>query len=348
MTEQTPKFAVLANQESDRIDADVLLYNGRLQRHSDQRVIELCRKRQRRKNLVLLLVTGGGDANVAFRISRCLQQHYERFSLFVSGYCKSAGTLICAGAHDLIVSPEGELGPLDVQLARRDELFETQSSLTTTAALQTLNDKAFSTFEDFMLQVKVKGGVGISTRLATEIASNLTVGLYAPVYQQIDPMHVGETGRALEIARQYAQRLNKHGQNLKDGAIDRLVAEYPSHDFIIDASEAERLFHRVTLPSDTLVELAEALGPAGRWPTNRDEIISFLSDEKTGGQSDVEQQKPGSEAKQAGGEAGSETTAGLDHGGGTAAGNGHAQRGTPQPKASRRKDRRDASENSSA
>ncbi len=47
------------------------------------------------------MVTEGGDADPAYRIARCLQDHYDRFSLFVSGYCKSAGTLVALGAHEL-------------------------------------------------------------------------------------------------------------------------------------------------------------------------------------------------------------------------------------------------------
>ena len=297
-TEQVPEYQVLADQERDRNDVDILLYNGPMERHLDQRVVELCRERKRRKNVLLLLITNGGDANVAYRISRCLQLNYKAFSLFVSGYCKSAGTLICAGAHELIVSPEGELGPLDVQLARKDELFETQSGLTTAAALSTLNERAFATFEDFMLQLKFKAGSGFSTRLATQVASELTVGLFSQIYQQIDPMHVGEAGRALEIAREYGRRLNDHGRNLKDGAIDRLVADYPSHNFIIDISEAKRLFNRVKPPSESQMKLAATLGATGRWPARRsEEIICFLSTELTGETKHAEQEQSGSEAE---------------------------------------------------
>jgi ClpP class serine protease len=41
----------------------------------------------------------------------------------VSGYCKSAGTLIALGANELAFGEHGELGPLDVQIAKRDEVL---------------------------------------------------------------------------------------------------------------------------------------------------------------------------------------------------------------------------------
>ena len=43
---------------------------------------------------------------------------------FIPRRCKSAGTLLLIGATSLIISDRGELGPLDVQLSKPDEIFE--------------------------------------------------------------------------------------------------------------------------------------------------------------------------------------------------------------------------------
>ena len=109
---------------AEQLDADVIHYNGPVQRHADTQLIQECITRRRRKNILLLLVTTGGDADPAYRIARCLQTKYERFFLYVSGYCKSAGTLVATGAHELVISDHGELGPLDVQMSKKDELWE--------------------------------------------------------------------------------------------------------------------------------------------------------------------------------------------------------------------------------
>ena len=73
------------------------------------------------------------------------------FFLYVSGFCKSAGTLVALGAHELTMSDHGELGPLDVQLLKKDEIWETQSGLTAMDTLSAYKLQAFEPFEEFFL-----------------------------------------------------------------------------------------------------------------------------------------------------------------------------------------------------
>lgn len=82
-------------------NADVMLFNAPIERHRDRKMIRMCHRETRRPNLILLLVTEGGDPDAAYRIARTLQNRYERFSCLISGYCKSAGTLLLLGAHEL-------------------------------------------------------------------------------------------------------------------------------------------------------------------------------------------------------------------------------------------------------
>ena len=162
MSDQSPselsKLKEYVDAVAEELDADVALYNGDIERHDDSYIIDTCIARQRRKNLFLLLVTRGGDPNAAYRIARCFQEKYERLVLFVSGYCKSAGTLIAIGAHELIFSDHGELGPLDVQFSKKDNLWETQSGLTVMDALLALRQNTFGAFEKFFLGIQKRGG----------------------------------------------------------------------------------------------------------------------------------------------------------------------------------------------
>jgi Serine dehydrogenase proteinase len=278
------KFTSLADKIAKRLDADLLFYNAPIERHFDQRVIELCNSRRRRKNVALFLITSGGDADAAYRIAACLQNKYAHFSLFVPGYCKSAGTLIALGAHQIIISDHGENGPLDVQLVRKDELLGSESGLTATTSLQTLNKQAFLGFEYFLLQITRKAGLSLSTKTVTDIAVKMTTGLFCPIYQQIDPTHVGEAERALEIARAYGYRLVGRSQNLRGETttmLDHLISHYPSHGFIIDYAEAKEIFKNVRNFTTDETTLMSYLGPVGRWPVDRQEdcAILFLSGE---------------------------------------------------------------------
>ena len=231
-----------ADQVAEEKHADVLFLNGPIEDHNSFSVIDICEERNRRKNVILILVTEGGSAHAAYRIARCLQALYNRFFFFVSGYCKSAGTLVAIGAHEIIITDRGELGPLDVQLRQEDELFQTRSGLTVLSALSTLNEHAFEAYEHFLLQMKVRSRGGITTKTAAQNAAAMAGELFGRVYEHIDPMHVGEAGRSLRIAHQYGQVLQKNGNNCKTHTLDCLTSQYPSHSFIIDRVQAESLF----------------------------------------------------------------------------------------------------------
>ncbi len=280
----TDQFRILADKIAKQLDADLLLYNAPIERHLDQRVIELCNGMRRRTNVALFLITTGGDADAAYRIATCLQTKYKQFNLFVPGFCKSAGTLVALGAHQLIISDQGEHGPLDIQLQRKDELLGSESGLTSTAALKTLNEQAYLAFEYFLLKITQGAGTSISTKTVSDIAVKMTCGTFSHIYQQIDPVHVAEAERALQVAKAYGYRLVSRSQNLlsdpKD-ALEHLISHYPSHGFIIDLDEAKKIFKRVRdfTPDESM--LMQYLGTLGRWPVAREDDyrVLFISTE---------------------------------------------------------------------
>jgi hypothetical protein len=248
--------------------ADVLFINSPMADGLDMTVIRKIGARKRRKNVFLILITVGGSADCGFRIARCLQECYDTFTAVVPGWCKSAGTLVCVGAYDLVIGDLGELGPLDVQLAKPDELALVASGLNIDSAFRSLKTVAFQMFETFLIDTLDKSSGRITTKTASEIAANMTVGLLSPVFQQMDPMKIGEDFRSTLIAEQYTLRLDAHrrARNLIHDddidAVDALVRGYPSHRFVIDRTEARLLFRRVSPLEGALAEVVGALGDA--------------------------------------------------------------------------------------
>lgn len=242
----TTQVKTAANEITSALDADVAIYNGRLARDEDTKVIQAFRSRRRRSNVLLVLVTAGGDPNAAYRIGRYLQGAYARLTVLVSGECKSAGTLIALAAHELVVSDLGELGPLDVQIDKKGELWELQSGLTVTAALSSLQEKAFLAFEHFLTECRVRR---LPTQTSADVAVKLTSGLLSGIYSQIDPLHVGEAARSISITARYGTRLLEKSKNLNQDALTRLISDYPTHGFVIDRREASELFNAVREPS---------------------------------------------------------------------------------------------------
>lgn len=94
------------------------------------------------------------------------------------------------------------------------------------------------------------------TALASRLSAEMTSGCLGKLYEQIDPLRVAEVHRALLIARNYASKI---GTNLKEGALEKLLMHYRSHDSVIDPDEAEELFEKISQPHERLEELGKVL-----------------------------------------------------------------------------------------
>lgn len=92
---------------------DVFLYNGDIERGQDLRFLEFVAEQKRNDDLLLILVTRGGNPDAAYKIGKYIQGRYEQFSCLIPGLCKSAGTLLAIAANELAFSPYGELGFVD-------------------------------------------------------------------------------------------------------------------------------------------------------------------------------------------------------------------------------------------
>jgi hypothetical protein len=268
-----------ANTLAEAMDADILVYSGDLERPSDDNLLDqIFAFPARRKNVILILCTFGGNPDAAYRIARGLQTNYDRFTVLLAGRCKSAGTLLVVGAHEVVMTAHAELGPLDVQVGKKDELVGLDSGLTVLDALSQLENKAFRLFEDAMLKIVQSSGGRVTFKTATHIAVELSKGMIAPIMGQIDPMHVGEVSRALKIGEEYGERLSEASGNLQDGALQQLVHGYPSHGFVIDRREAGELFFHVRDASEQERALLKLLRGAVRNPSADDPVIGILSE----------------------------------------------------------------------
>jgi len=266
----------LATEIANEHDSDIYFYAGAIGRPFDDKVIDEVRGVKRRTNVILILCTFGGDPSAGYRIARCLQQKYEKFSILIAGTCKSAGTLVTVGAHEIVMSDLGEMGPLDVQVDKKDELWEADSGLTVLSAIKALEEKSFDLFEACFLNLKRRSGGQITLKTATEVASKLAIGTVAPIIAQIDPMYVGEASRAMNIGLDYGSRLSEISKNAYDDTLQKLANSYPSHAFVIDREEAKELFLKVREPSEKESLLLDSLGSDARYPS-QEPMFGYLS-----------------------------------------------------------------------
>ncbi len=256
-------ITVCANHVAEELDANIFVYSGTIDDIGYGLLVsEMISENSSdiRPNAVLILTTNGGIADSAYKIARLLQKSHENLFLFIPSFCKSAGTLIALGASELYLTELSELGPLDVQLFQQDELFKSRSGLVVRTAFEGLAEEAFKLYEHIMIGIKTKSGSIVSFETASRIASNITTDMMGKVYSQINPEILGSDLRNLHIATEYGHRLANRGMNVREGAIQALISGYPSHEFVIDDAECEKLFHRVRRPSPTLDGLMMRLG----------------------------------------------------------------------------------------
>lgn len=234
-------------------DGDIYMYHGGISRNGYNRlstILEL--KADKKKKVCLILATYGGDPNAGYRIARALNHHYSTVEILIPDVCKSAGTLVCIGASKLMIGDRGELGPLDTQLSKPDEMFDYMSGLDIMQALQALQDRVLASFKNYLIDIR--GGSRLTTKLAADIAAKLTDGYITPMVAKLDPLTLGEHVRAMQIAFEYGERLNNKSKLLKEDALIKLATNYPSHGFVIDRKEASELFNCVEAPDEVMNE----------------------------------------------------------------------------------------------
>ncbi len=204
-------------------------------------LIEKCRS----KALDFVVDSPGGDLNAAYVILRELRRRFPQLAAYVPLYAKSAATLLCLGADELILGELGELGPLDTQLEekQRGDFPRTKSCLERFKTLEQLQRHAIETFN--VTAETILGNSGMRPADACTIAADFAAKLCGPMYGQIEPDSLGQDARYLAIGQEYAERIvRRYRPDLiesvntdSDDIIQALVSGYPAHDFVIDLEE---------------------------------------------------------------------------------------------------------------
>ena len=229
-------------------DTDIYVYSGEIDRQPVTDLIGTSTgySSPRAEYAGLFLTTLGGSAEDAYRLMRFLQRKYEHITVYVMGMCKSAGTIATLGADYIVMGDLGELGPLDVQLAKQEDPFRRTSGITLQRTMVSLAYNSAHTYNLIFDEILSRNQGLLSVQTVSEVASRLTSNLFSPVTSQITPMQLGEHERANEIALTYGQQLCEGRQTIdtsrRTTATMQLIHNYPSHGHVIDIDEAKKLF----------------------------------------------------------------------------------------------------------
>jgi hypothetical protein len=218
-------------------------------------------------HLDVIVASPGGRSESAYLVTRELRRRFTRLTAFVPFQAKSAATLLCLAADDLVLGDLGELGPLDTQYEekQRADFPVSISQLVPGAALRGLQHEVMELYDALVTRI-VKAS-GLRPFEAGSKAAELIGGLYAPILGQVDPTRLADCARGLGVGMAYAERvLRRYRPTLYaeqgETLLRRLIQEYPTHGFVLDREELQDLGVPNRLPDATEAPLLDQLALA--------------------------------------------------------------------------------------
>ncbi|RUW56993.1 hypothetical protein [Mesorhizobium sp. M8A.F.Ca.ET.021.01.1.1] len=258
---QPGKLGLKASKE---YSSDIYLYAGDINEDGYEALLADVSETTRSDKAILILITNGGSGAAAFKIARLFQNTYSRFGIFAPGQCKSAGTIVALGAHNIWMSPGAELGPIDAQVPQPDEIATIESSLSSRASLDALMDATIQFFDTSVANLVTKSQGSVSFKLAAEISGSMATSMVSSLVAKIDPTLLGRHRRGVSEGIRYGTELALVSGNAEEGTVASLANDYPCHGFVIDFVQAGKLFRDICLAEGTLLEYGKQLTDAVR------------------------------------------------------------------------------------
>lgn len=196
----------------------------RMIRDDADNIYSAATKFQENKPLLLILYSSGGDIGSAYLISKlCRECTSEKFVVVIPRKAKSAATLICCGADEIHMGSLSELGPIDPQI----------------------NDLPVLGLKNTMEH--------IADLIRTHPHASEMFAKY--LHLSLEPIHLGYHERVAESAVQYAERLLEARRANSTSSVQKiandLVYSYKDHRFVIDKTEAIKIFGEEIIHTNT-------------------------------------------------------------------------------------------------
>ncbi len=201
--------------------------------------------------LDFVIHSGGGDINTAYQMVQLIRQHTKRMNACVPLYAKSAATLWCLAANQIVMDESAELGPLDAQVLeeRRGGKTEYVSALNPFNTLERLQRFSLETLNVAVGTIERRSGLDLNESL--QHAIRFVEATTGPLLSKLDPEKLGKYSRALAVGTEYGARLlrrfSETDEVTKTRILNRLVHGYPSHRYIIDYPELVEMGMHVAL-----------------------------------------------------------------------------------------------------
>jgi hypothetical protein len=211
---------------------------------------EFERKIEPKSKLLIILDSPGGEIYTAVKMVDIIRSSFSDVKFVVPLYAKSAATLMSLAGDEIIMSPQSELGPLDLPYEHPHLEGEMISAYDVVRSLEYLQDLAVQkALED--IGVKIRRSVGLSRKESVAMAIKFATDLVTPILSKEDPRIIYVCFRLLLIAEIYGTEFLRDYMFKNEPSYirreqpskitRRLIWDYPDHSFSIRRCEAKRI-----------------------------------------------------------------------------------------------------------
>ena len=200
------------------------------------------------EKISLYLYTRGGSTLTAWSLVNLIRNFCKNFEVIVPFKCHSAGTIICLGASNIVMTKQATLGPIDPSTNGH---FNPYIEINNQKVKAPVSVEHVNSFIEFL-----KNDLKITDQPSL---ASIVVNLAS----QIHPLTLGEVYRSKTQIQMIAKKLLKK-QGIEDAKIDKIVnflcSESGSHDYTIYRREAsEELGLKIETPSMDCYKIIKAI-----------------------------------------------------------------------------------------
>jgi len=246
---------------------------------------ECLRRVGRTDGLDLVLSTSGGAIATARRVAMLLREFTEHLTVLVPYRARSAGTLLCLSADELVLGPLAELGPVDSTMDSGGAGVPDAPDTISSQDIRAFRSMA----EDWFDVNREEDRLQVLALLATRIFPASLSSFY-----RFDKL-VREAAADL-LEWQLAGDEHRHE---RDRIVERLVSGYHSHDAVLTRRDVRALGLRACDATDEEEEILWALSQAVRRtqrylePQPQEEVAGVIAASDFIGRDIIRRARPG-------------------------------------------------------
>ncbi len=212
----------------------VIVYSSMIEDYTVGILYDCLRQMGPTQRLDLVLSTSGGVVATARRLALLLREFTQHLTILVPYQAKSAGTLLCLSANELVLGPLSELGPIDAHIGSAGNPPSDAPGIISAEDIRVFRQMA----EDWFGVNREKDRLQV----------------LALVAQRVFPTSLSSFYRSDRLTRQAARELLRYQlpdveDSVRDHIVNQLVSGYDAHDHVITRIEAQTLGLRVQFAS---------------------------------------------------------------------------------------------------